>query len=322
MGYSDVSLISLGDVVKIAPFKQIHASLKFEFSRFSGYDFYIFSGNWAHYASAHHKPNMWYCHTPVRAFYDLKRYVLKNQKSVLHRLLAYAWISLHSTFDVRSIKRINKIVTNSENTRKRVATFYSRAAIVINPPVQVDRYHYEEESGYWLSVNRLYPEKRIPLQIDVFRKLPNEYLKIVGGYSKGDHAGKNLDYLEDLPPNVELCGSVTDEALINLYARCKGLICTAMDEDFGMTPLEAMAAGKPVVAVREGGFLESIIDGVTGELVDPTSEGLIVGMEKISSRGSIFYREACIIRAKQFDVHIFIRQIQDVIQSVIEGSKA
>jgi glycosyltransferase involved in cell wall biosynthesis len=322
MGFDDVRVLSLGTVIHVAPFKQIHASFRFAFSRFPEYDFYIFSGNWAHYASRHHKPNFWYCHTPVRAFYDLKAYVIKNQKSPVHRFIARIWISLHSWFDARSVRRVDRIVTNSENTKKRIATFYHRDALVIYPPVNVKKYRHSDETVYWLSVNRLYPEKRIPLQIEVFRRLPDEQLKIAGGYSPGDHAAKNLGYLAHLPMNVEILGSVSDDELISLYARCKGIICTAMDEDFGMTPLEAMAAGKPVVAIQEGGFLESVVDEVTGRLVEATPEGIIGGMQEISERGGDYYRDACRKRAEQFDVPVFAGKIREVIRDVRAGSRS
>ena len=104
-------------------------------------------------------------------------------------------------------------------------------------------------------MNRIYPEKRIDLQFEVFRKLPEERLVIIGGYAEGDHAAKYYEKLiKNIPSNVEMRGAVTEEELIDLYARCKGLICTALDEDFGLTPVEAMASGKPVVAVNEGGL--------------------------------------------------------------------
>ncbi len=314
MGFDDVRVISLGNVIQTPPFKQIHASFKFALSRFPEYDFFIFSGNWAHYASRNHHPNMWYCHTPVRFFYDLKAYFIKNQKTPVHRIVAKIWISLHSWFDGRSVRRIDRIVTNSENTKKRIAIFYHRDAMVIYPPVDAKKFRYSNETAYWLSVNRLYPEKRIPLQIEVFRRLPDEHLKIVGGYSPGDHAAKNLGYLAHLPVNVELLGSVSDEELIDLYSRCKGLICTAMDEDFGMTPLEAMAAGKPVVAPREGGFLESVVDTMTGRLVEATPEGIIEGIREISERDGEYFRDACRERAEQFDIPVFAGRIREAIR--------
>lgn len=319
MGFEDVNVITLGDVLKIAPFKQIHTTIKFYCCNFPGYDFYIFSGNWAHYAAAKHQPNLWYCHTPVRAFYDLRSYVLKNQKSPIHRYVARLWIYIHRYFDQRSIKNVNKIVTNSKNTLSRIKKHHKRDATVIYPPVPTDKYKYRCNGPFWLSVNRLYPEKRVPLQVEVFRQLPNEKLKIIGWYSEGDHAKEHLGYLSELPGNVEILGSVSEEELRDLYANCKGFICTAMDEDFGMTPVEAMAAGKPVVAVDEGGYKESVVDGITGRLVEPNVECIVKAIRGISEEGSAKYKEACKARAKLFDEGIFVQRMREEIDNGIKA---
>jgi len=318
LGFDDVKIISIGRTPKIAPFKQIYASVLFASCKFPKYDFYIFSGNWAHYAARKHKPNLWYCHTPVRAFYDLREYTLANQKSPMHRAIARAWISIHSTFDLRTLKDINCIATNSINTGKRIKKYYGRDARIIYPPIPVNQFRSSDFGDYWLSVNRLYPEKRIPLQIEAFRKIPGERLKIAGWYSEGDHAKGKLGYLDHLPENVELLGSVSEEELVRLYAGCKGFICTAMDEDFGMTPVEAMASGKPVVAVREGGYMESVVDGVTGRLVEPTVASITGAVEEISRNGCAAYRAACLERARSFDESIFLDLIKNEIYKINE----
>lgn len=319
LGFSDVNIISLGPTLKVAPFKQMHASMLFALCDFPDYDCYIFSGNWAHYAAAKHKPNLWYCHTPTRAFYDLKGFTLKNQKTPIHRLMADLWIRSHSYFNLRSISHVSKVVTNSTNTRHRISRYYGLDATVIYPPIPTERFHFAKEGSFWLSVNRLYPEKRVPLQIEAFKRTPEEQLKIVGWYSQGDHSRGNLGFLSDLPDNVEILGSISDEDLIELYAGCKGFLCTAMDEDFGMTPVEAMASGKPVVAVKEGGYLESVVDGVTGILVDPNAESIANAVRKISKEGSIKYKDACIERARLFDESIFLKKMEDAIQSVLSS---
>ncbi len=314
MGFGDLRITTLGKNIMVAPFKQISASVRFarcDFSR--SYDFFIFSGNWAHYAARRHKPNMWYCHTPVRAFYDLREDVIRNQKTPLHRLIARAWISIHSRFDQESIKGIDRIITNSENTRSRVRRYHKREATVIYPPVPTKEFRYNKNGDFWLSVNRLYPEKRVPLQIDAFRLLPEEKLKIVGGYSRGDHAEKSLGYIKHLPPNVEVLGSVSEIELRRLYADCRGFIATAIDEDFGMTTVEAMAAGKPVVAVREGGYLETVIDGVTGKFVEPEADDIARGVMEISKEPEKF-REACMERARLFDESVFLERMKREIE--------
>ena len=95
-----------------------------------------------------------------------------------------------------------------------------------------------------------------------------ERLVVVGGYNVGDHASEYAKRLQP-PPNVELRGEVDEVELAHLYAQCRGLICTAQDEDFGMTPVEAMASGKFVLAVDEGGFRETVVPGETGMLLPP-----------------------------------------------------
>ena len=312
MGFDDVSIISLGETIKLPPFKQIVATLKFARCDFSkDYYFFIFSGNWAHYAARKHRSNLWYCHTPVRAFYDLRHHFAGRQPTPFHRIIFRIWVGIHSHFDKKSIEDIDKIVTNSKNTQERIKKFHKRDSKVIHPPVSTEGFKYRGNRDFWLSVARLYPEKRVDLQIEVFRRLPDERLKIVGGYSEGDHAKRNLKVLlKDLPDNVEILGSVSEDELKELYADCKAFITTAMDEDFGMTPVEAMAAGKPVLATEEGGYLETVIDGVTGKLVEPTADALINAIKEISKEPQK-YKEACIERAKEFDASIFIERMKE-----------
>lgn len=316
MGYEDINIISLGRTIKFPPLKQIAASVMFSKCDFSeDYDFFIFSGNWAHYAARKHRPNLWYCHTPVRAFYDLKEKTISMQPNVLRKYAASAWIEGHKWFDQRSIKHIDKIVTNSHNVQKRISNFYGRSSTVIYPPADTSKFRFKEFGDFWLSVNRIYPEKRIDLQFDVFRNLPKEKLVIVGGYATGDHAAQYHNRLiNNVPKNVVMRGAVSEEELIDLYARCKGLICTALDEDFGLTPLEAMASGKPVLAVNEGGFKETVIQGRTGLLVDAERDKMVEAVKKITVHPER-YKEACIKRAKEFDTSVFLKKIGNIIIS-------
>jgi glycosyltransferase involved in cell wall biosynthesis len=300
----EVPVISLGSTFKHRGFKQISACLKFYFCNFSKeYDFFIFSGNWAHYAAHRHHPNMWYCHTPVRAFYDLYQ-VFLSRLDFISRQEFRIWAHYQRRFDQQSVRHVDTIVTNSNNVQKRIRHTYSRDAGVIYPPVDTSRFHCIEYGDFWLSVNRLYPEKRIELQIDAFRRIPDEKLVIVGGYAQGDHAsGYTTQLYAQLPSNVTILGEVTEPHLLDLYARCKGLICTAMDEDFGLTPLEAMASGKPVIAVNEGGFRETVTPQ-TGLLVGASQDIIIDAIKSLSGNPESF-KHACIERAKEFDLNIF-----------------
>jgi glycosyltransferase involved in cell wall biosynthesis len=162
-------------------------------------------------------------------------------------------------------------------------------------------------------VNRLYPEKRLEIQYEAFRRLPNERLVVVGGYAHADHAEKYFRRLHP-PPNVEFRGEIDERELIRLYAQCRGLVCTAIDEDFGLTPVEAMASGKCVLATNEGGYRETIREGRTGFLLPPDAEAFAA---KIRSLGDDLLRsmkDDCLDRARAFDESIFVEKMRGLIE--------
>lgn len=311
----DINVISLGRTMKIPPLKQISATYKFYTCDFRDrYDYFIFTGNWSHYAARRHHPNMWYCYTPVRAFYDLYESFLQRQ-DLITGLMFRMWVLVHRHLDQKSIKHVDEVVTISRNVRKRIKKYHNRESEIIYPPVDTSVYRCKEYGDFWLSINRIYPEKRIELQIAAFSEMPDEKLIIAGGYAKGDHAEKYAKSIaKTLPENIKMIGEISEEDLIELYSTCKGFICTAVDEDFGLTPVEAMASGKAVVAVNEGGFLETVTEQ-TGILVDANPESIISGVRKISQRPES-YKQACIEQARKFDISVFEEKIKNVINNV------
>lgn len=200
---------------------------------------------------------------------------------------------------------------NSKNTQQRVKTYLGREAEVVYPPTETVKFHYQSNGNYWLSVNRIISHKRIDMQIAAFKKLPHERLIIVGSYEKSNHFQSHAAYIKSIcPENVKILSWVSQEELIVLYANCKGFITTANDEDFGMTPVEAMASGKPVIAPNEGGYKETITDGHTGILIDNIdADKLIEAIDKIG-RHPEKYKDACQKRAKFFDEKVFIEKIK------------
>ncbi|HOS82743.1 MAG TPA: glycosyltransferase [Methanolinea sp.] len=308
---------SLGNTIKITPLKQISASIHFSLADFcEKYDFFIFTGNWTIHAARIHKPNLWYCFTPVRAFYDLYALYSSRQK-LFPRAFFTLWTSVHRPLNQRAIQHLEAIVSISHVVSGRVKRYYNRDSSVIYPPIDNSKYRCIEYGDFWLSVNRIYPEKRIELQIEAFRKLPEENLVIVGGYAKGDHSKRYAQtVLKNLPPNVKYIGGVSESDLISLYARCKGHVTTAINEDYGLTPLESMASGKPVVAVNEGGYRETIVDG-TGLLVNADVQSLVSAI-KIISKNPSQYQQACIRQAAKFDVNLFKDKFNKVLKNIIE----
>lgn len=310
------TIISIGRIIQIPFLKQMSAAWRFRRVNLSdSYELFVFSGNWASRASLIHHPNIWYCHTPVRVLYDLLDSFEKRLPFFI-RPIYRLWAHYERIVDRRAVSHVDIIVTNSYNTAARIRQYYGREAKVIYPPVDLDRFKYLESGLFWLSVNRLYPEKRVELQIEAFRHLPEESLIIVGGSGSGDHAVRYASIIrKNLPNNVKILGQVSQDELRILYGTCRGLLCTAMEEDFGITPLEAMASGKPVIAVNEGGLRETVIDGKTGLLIDATVPAIIEAI-RIVGEDPVRYREECVSQAKRFGgVDRFCKEIRDLIKA-------
>lgn len=213
-----------------------------------------------------------YCHTPPRFLYGYKTSI-DWQKYALVRVYAVVVNHFLRLFDWKSAQRVDSWMVNSKNVEARVKKFYGKEAVVVYPPVEVEKIEKEsageKKRDYFLIVSRLVGAKGLEEAAEAAKKLGFE-LRIVGGaagYSTVE------DRLKEL--GVELLGRVGDEELYKLYAEAKGFIALARDEDFGMTVVEAMAAGTPVIAFDGGGFRETVKDGVSGVLIKDTDEKTI-----------------------------------------------
>lgn len=315
LGFKTDNIFSIGRVPTNPPWRQQFTQLRFRFARLPRrYNFYIISGDWAQSAAVRYHPNMWYVYSPPRELWDLYEYTKKNivkkNRGALGGVLFALWVRYNRFLMYRYCKWVDTFVPTSENVRKRVKKFLKKDGVVIHPPIDVRLYRYEESGDFWLSVNRLTPHKRIDVQLKTFSMLPDERLIIVGSYEQAQHFKKYKKYIQSLvPDNVMLLHWIDDEEIRDLYARCRGLICTAMDEDFGLTPLEAMASGKPIIAVNEGGYKETVVHGQTGLLIDNiTPKALADAIQKM--RGNyIHYKDTCVRRAQEFDSSRFVSRL-------------
>jgi len=215
-----------------------------------------------------------YCHTPPRFLYGYKTGDLQKIWPVkIYALFISHFIRI---FDWKSAQKINYWIANSKNVAERIQKFYKKDSIVIYPPINVEEIieatTKTEKDNYFLIVSRLVGTKGLVEAIEASAKLGFS-LKIVG-VSTGI-----LDISERLKKlaqgKVEFLGRVEDEKLWKLYAGAKGFIALARDEDFGMTVVEAQAAGTPVIAFNGGGFKESVVNGKTGILIENTDMGTI-----------------------------------------------
>ncbi len=221
-------------------------------------------------------------------------------------------ISLNFLIAGLSERYVENIACNSHNTRNRIYKVYQRDARVLYPPVHVGDYSCRSPEGYWLSVGRVDKWKRIPLQVEAFRQMPDKTLLVVGQVYPALRS-----MVENAPENVKFIGACEESRLIDLYSRCDGFITTAIDEDFGITPLEAMASGKPVVATKEGGYLETVADGYTGVLISPDIGSVVSAIREISNNPSA-YTDECLKRAKMFDYSVFEKSIRNYVANCTE----
>jgi glycosyltransferase involved in cell wall biosynthesis len=319
MGFEDIihKITSLGKIPKMAPFRHQLALWKFrKLNLGKKYDFYIISGDWAMSGAVNNKPNLWYVHSPLNELWAFKDYVRENVLTWWKKPIFDIWVWFNRKITLINSKHVNIWVCNSNNTKNRIKKYYNKEAMVINPPVDTTKHLYKNSENFWLSVNRITKHKRIEIQMKAFSKLPNEKLIIVGSYEKGAKQFEDYKkYIESIKPsNVEIISWVDSEKLISLYNTCKGFITTARDEDFGMTPVEAMASGKPIIAPNEGGYKETVIDGVTGILIDNIDENkLITAINLITDnlkKDASFYKEKNQKRSNDFDINIFIDKIK------------
>ena len=311
-GMPAVRATEIARVPQKAPMRQNAQARAFRDASIPDHDVYVLSGNWAVFAAPRLRPNLWYCHTPVRVFYDLRDSVL-GSLSPVRRAAARRWIERRRPEYEAAVEGVDTIVANSRNVSGRIRQFLGRTSEVVYPPVDTARYRFVRVGDFWLSVNRLSHEKRIGLQMEVFRRLPRERLVVAGGPQVGARMERVVRSL-DPPQNVEFLGEVDDAKLRDLYATCRGLIATSQDEDFGLGPVEAMASGKAVVAVDEGGYRESVVHRTTGWLQPAAPERLAACVAEASPDALTAMRGACEARARQFDARRFVDRMRELLE--------
>lgn len=324
MGFKTDNIFSIGKIPINAPFKQEAAYWKFRNLNLKNkYDFYIIAGDWAMSGAVHNKPNLWYVYSPIRELYDLNKYIRENivpgvYLKNLNKYIFDVWVFYRKFLNKRDLKHVQKIVCISENVKNRVKKYLNRDSEIIYPPTDTKKYYYKKNGNFWLSVNRLITNKRVDMQLKAFSNIIDEKLVIVGSYEDSKHFEVYAKYCQKIKPkNVEMRAWISEKELIDLYANCKGFLTTAIDEDFGMTPVEAMASGKPVIAPNEGGYKETVINEKTGILIDDINENKLANaikkLGKEIDENPLKYKTACQEQAKNFDVEIFIKKIKEQI---------
>jgi len=255
-----------------------------------------------------------YIHAPMRYAWDLDTYLAGSSVSRPGRLAARVIRPWLRRWDRSTAMRPDVLVANSGAVRDRIKQAWGRDAEVIHPPVRLDRIDVSaRDDGFLLVAARLLAYRRIDLAIEAANRLRRE-LVVVGD-------GPELASLQSLAgPTVSFTGRLDRAALVDLYARCHAYLVPG-EEDFGMAPVEAMGAGKPVVALRAGGALETVVDGVAGVLFDarsaatrsaapPAVDALAAAIERADSMS--FDRLAIRANAERFGVDVFRRRFVEL----------
>lgn len=245
----------------------------------SGFDVVVSSSSaWAKAARARRGAvHVCYCHTPMRWVWDYERYVAREGFGPLTRLALPPVIGALRQWDIRTAQRPTHIVVNSRVVQERVRRRWGRESELLPPPVEMSRFSVGGGAGRaHLIVSRLAHYKRIDLAVAAFSQLRMP-LEIIGD----GPARASLEAMAG--PTITFCGRVDDAGVAQAMRECRGLVFPG-EEDFGITPLEANASGRPVIAFGAGGALETVRDGVTGVLFpEQTPSALAAAVRRAES---------------------------------------
>ena len=255
-----------------------------------------------------------YCHTPMRWVWRYDDYVAREGFGGTVRAALPSLLWGLRKWDLRASRQPNYYIANSRLVAKRIKKIYGREAFVIPPPIDVQRFEMADEVGdYYLVLSRLMPYKRIDLAVEACKRA-NRRLIVIGD-------GPDRARLEKLADDrIEFLGRQPD-SIVNYYAaRCRALLFPG-EEDFGMAPLEINAAGRPVIAYRGGGAVETVVEGVTGVFFDQqNSHSLAQAIEEFE--GLTWRQETLRQHAEKFDRTVFAFRVLQFLGSVAPASCA
>jgi glycosyltransferase involved in cell wall biosynthesis len=282
-------------------------------------DFIFYSGNLPIFRIRRDRtPYIYFCHTPERGFFDLRDELdrkMRSWGSVRYRV-ARRFFEKRRKMDLDLFTNVvnpKQVVTNSRLIMDRYEKAYGkRPRAAVGAPIDTGKFRSRESEDFFFTASGLRFNKRIEWQI---RAVAEAGVKLVIA-GDGDERQELEKLSGKLEADVEFLGRVGDRELVDLYSRCKAFIFTAKDEDFGMVPLEAMASGKPVLCVNEGGPLE-YLDPSNSMLFDDI-DGLVKLLEEAKDQDLSAMKENCIETAKRYDTKVVASRIRNEIDSIME----
>lgn len=266
-----------------------------------------------------------YVHSPMRFVWDYNERYLKETGRNKISLMVRFFFNYLRVWDKLASERPEFLIANSNYTKQRISKYYRRESTVIYPPVGMEHGTWNKEQaekmlhdkcsmiceeGYFLIASRLTPNKKVDVAVEAFNKLGLP-LVIVG-------EGKQEKQLRAIAKeNIHFMGRVDDAVVQRCYAQARAFVFPAED-DFGMTAVEAMSHGTPVIALRAGGVLESVIEGKTGEFFDaPTPEVLADGVRRFMLKEKSYDKDKIKKRAQEFSRERFEKELKEFMEKVL-----
>lgn len=257
---------------------------------------------------------IYYCHTPPRYIYDLHNLYLAKVSWYMKPLFLCACFVFKFLYE-RDLRKIDLIITNSQNTQERIKRFLWYESIILYPPVDQKRFVWLWQKWYFLSFARLADAKRVDRVVKAFTQLPWEKLIVI--YGKNDPQREKIFQLGKWYTNIEFITLENNDDLYEYIGYARATIYIPIDEDFWMSPVESMAAWKPVLWVNDGGLKETVIHEETGYLIDKTAQvnDIIKAVEYLTLERCLVMKEACEQRAWNFSIEKFEIELKNIIAS-------
>jgi glycosyltransferase involved in cell wall biosynthesis len=280
---------------------------------FSGYDLVISSSSaWAHAVICDEQTtHICYCHNPFRYAWNDREHTLAERRDPLSRATLRALFRRWRQWDWIAAQRVDHYLANSNTTKARIKAYFGRDAEVIYPPVEIDRFVPGAVGDYYVVLSELVAHKRIDRAVHAFNRL-HRPLVIVGD-------GPDAARLQRMAgPLVRFEGRVSDARVAELLASCRALVQPSVEE-FGIAAVEAQAAGRPVIAARGGGALETIEDGVTGTHWAGDADslaGAVLGFDDSSIDPA-----ACVANAARFGSREFRRMLPEAVDRAVAEAR-